>query len=270
MMTVGGLSKIFGSSPTFSGAGTFLRLSTTGTTASDGITFTGAGDLQRVSWPTGYFIGISGGNFTFNSAGVSVLGGDITARSASWGVFSVGTAGNALFDVRLSGGSLSAFRTTGSSTTSIAEISGTLDSQYTPVGNLGAGEDVLHTFSLPANALLVTGRSIRYHGCGTIANNVNAKTLKIYFGSSMISVTIPISIAGDWDASAWITRTGASTQRYKVEIIVSNTATNAVSGAFVSTGTLAETETSAITIKATATATTDNDVTQNLSTVEYI
>lgn len=147
--------------------------------------------------------------------------------------------------------------------------SGAMNVQSTPVGNVGTGEDDLHTFPVPASSLVVTNRRIRWEGEGTIANNANAKTLKVYFGAQMISCALPTNIAGHWYGKAKITRTGSSAQRYSVEVRVINTGTNAEAAAFSAQGTLTQTETAAITIKATGEATSNNDIVQNTSTVRF-
>lgn len=226
--------------------------------------FKGTGTLRDMVWSTGDSgSGIyterlrltTSGNLKLNNQDftpVTTASGNVGTDALQWG--------------RVRGASM--VITPGTSSGS-ATVSGVVDTQTTPVGNVGAGEDTLMTYTLPANSLVSTGRGVRYKAIGAIANNINAKTLKFYFGSQMISVTVPISIAADWIADALIIRTGASAQRYSIDVKVVNSATNAMLG-FVSQGTLTETESGTIVIKATGEATSNNDITQNISLIEYI
>jgi hypothetical protein len=140
-----------------------------------------------------------------------------------------------------------------------------IDRDYTPVGNVGAGEDNLQVLTLPAN-YLAGSFHVEYRASGTIANNANAKTLKVYFGSAAGIFSLPTGVAGDWFVTTTVYRTGASTQRYATQVLVVNGGTAAVTG-YVSTGTLTETETAAITVKCTGTATSNDDIKQNTSTL---
>lgn len=91
---------------------------------------------------------------------------------------------------------------------------GTITTNTTAVGNLGAsGPDTLQTFTLPANALTVTGRGFKVRAWGTTANNANAKSVRLSFGSAaLITKQLTASIAGTWDIEAVCIRTGASAQ----------------------------------------------------------
>lgn len=155
------------------------------------------------------------------------------------------------------------------STSNAASIGGTVNVCSGTVGNVGTGEDTLCSYTLPASSITATGRGIKYESWGTIANNGNAKTLKIYFGVSMITVTMPTSIEANWVSTARVVRTGTSAQKYAVEVRVIDSGTNAVSGVFIAQGTLTQTETSTIAIKATGEATSNNDITQTLGFAEF-
>lgn len=151
----------------------------------------------------------------------------------------------------------------GSSSSTIGTL-GSLANRTTPVGNVGGGEDTLQTVTLAASGLTTTGHCIAFRGGGTFANNVNAKNIKLYFGTAaMASATVPINTAGNWEGTYTVCRTGTSAQRYISNIVVIDTTLNTVL-AFPVTGTASETEGSSIVLKATATATTDNDVVENI------
>lgn len=150
---------------------------------------------------------------------------------------------------------------------------GVINSQSTAVGNVGTGEDTLHTYDLKANSLVVTARKIVWEASGAFAANTNAKTLKVYFGSvAVATVVAPASlIAGSavqWRGTGKFIRTGASAQRYEISLRFSIAATGAVLE-YAFEGTLTQTETAAITFKATGDATSNNDIVQNTSTIRF-
>ena len=146
-------------------------------------------------------------------------------------------------------------------------LPGTLNVNTTAVGNVGAGEDDLITYSLPANSLVTTGRGIRIRAWGTTANNANSKTLKLYFGSAVILTTsLTANTAGKWFVEAMVFRTGASAQDYVARLHETGT-----SNADIEVGTATQTETGAITIKLTASDTTaDNDLVAEGMVSEYV
>lgn len=76
----------------------------------------------------------------------------------------------------------------------------------------GTAEQVLATYSLPANALDVAGRRVRIHTAFHAATNGNNKTIKLYFGASVItSGTLTDSNKNGW-ATMDVVKSGASTQ----------------------------------------------------------
>ena len=95
------------------------------------------------------------------------------------------------------------------------QVSGTLHVFSTAggAGNSGTGETTLDTYTLPASALDVNGKTLRIIAVATTANNANNKTLRIYFGSTVIC-TPQNSTTGNGVAycTGYVTRTGAATQ----------------------------------------------------------
>lgn len=148
----------------------------------------------------------------------------------------------------------------------VAEGIGKCDVNTTAVGNVGTGEDNLITYSLPLKALYKTKSFVRYTAWGTTANNANAKTLKVYFGTQlMATVTLAVSIAGTWRVVCEIFKTGASTQAYVATVIE-----GAASAAYptVQQGTASQTDTAAIVLKCTGEATDNNDIIEKGHLVE--
>lgn len=73
-------------------------------------------------------------------------------------------------------------------------------------------EQVLGTYSMPANAFDQAGRRVRIHASFHMATNGNNKTLKMYFGASVITS----GTLTDSNKNAWFTmdvvKSGAATQ----------------------------------------------------------
>lgn len=149
-------------------------------------------------------------------------------------------------------------------------MSGKIHLNTTAVGNVGVGTDNLMTYSLPADVLGSNGKGLRITAWGTLANNANAKTLTINFGSATLaSDAMTISGALNWKIVAEIFRTGANAQAYVAEIMSSGNGLG-VRDFDIESGTSAETDTAAITIKCTGAATADNDIVQKGMMVEFI
>lgn len=137
----------------------------------------------------------------------------------------------------------------------------------TAVGNVGSGEDDLITFSLPASTLGAAKKGIRITAGGTAANNANAKTLKVYFGSGVILTTsLTVSQAGVWRVVAEVISTGTNAQLYNAQLVQGGTTTLVN----VESGTLTQTDSSSITVKLTGDATTTDDISQKYLMIELL
>lgn len=149
-----------------------------------------------------------------------------------------------------------------------ARVGGTLSTNTTPVGNVGAGEDDLMTYSVTGNTLNTNGQAIQLFAAGTIANNANAKRIRVKFGATTIFDTgaLPTSAAIDWFIQGQIIRTGAATQKCIVSISTNN-ATIPSSSDYT---TAAETLSGAITLKLTGEAVSDNDIVEELLRVGWV
>lgn len=144
----------------------------------------------------------------------------------------------------------------------------------TAVGNVGAGEDDLISVTTFAAAIGIglgdaysVPRGIRIHAWGTYANNANAKAVKLYFGgTAILTFDLTISQSGNWDISAEVSSVANNSQKYASRLLQSGTAT----GMDVEVGTLAITDSAAITIKCTGTATSNDDIVQEGLTVSFV
>lgn len=146
-----------------------------------------------------------------------------------------------------------------------ATIGGTIFVSTTAVGNVGGGTDTLITYDLAASTLTITGRGVHIVAMGYTANNANAKTVTLNWGSEVLATfALTASIVDVWEIEAWVIRTGANTQHGPCR--GSHVSTNtSIYGAALS-GT--QTETAAITIKCTGAATSNDDILQTYLLVE--
>lgn len=87
----------------------------------------------------------------------------------------------------------------------------------------GTAEQTLGTFALPANALDVAGRRVRIRAAVHCATNANNKTMKLYFGASVI--TTPTAASSN--VNGWlemdVVKSGASTQIVWAKGVVNTT-----------------------------------------------
>jgi hypothetical protein len=141
-----------------------------------------------------------------------------------------------------------------------------LFSSATTVSTTGLAEETLLSYTLPASTLAVNSRGLRITTRGVLAANGNTKTIKLYFGSTVLATS---SGAGTsvWAMTGMVYRTGAATQL--------GFADQAMSGIAIWTPGAntapAETLTGTVLIKVTGTGpTTIGDVTANLLVVEMV
>jgi hypothetical protein len=136
--------------------------------------------------------------------------------------------------------------------------------------SLLASETTLQTTTVPKNVLTEAGDYVEITLWGTVVNNANAKTVKLYWGATVVlSIALTAAQAGFFRIRARVYRTGLSTQRSWVELIEGTAALAAAKVAFAFNTALAESEQADITVKVTGTApTADNDMTVQGMTLE--
>lgn len=140
-----------------------------------------------------------------------------------------------------------------------------LNTTVGPTGNVGTGEDDLLSYTMPAYAMAVDDDYIHIRASGTIANNANAKRVKLKFGgTNLINVALPTDVATDWVISAEVVRTGASAGKANAFLLVGNGTTYP----YVQYTALTVSHTAAVIIKCTGEATADNDIVQQTLTVK--
>ena len=210
------------------------------------------------------------GSFDIGSGAIvsgRIASGQIgTFHIASGGLLSGGFGSGQIGSLHLASGGFGPRAGLGTPT---VKVGGTINSQTNSLGNVGIGEDDLHTYNIPASTLANSGDSIYFEAYGTIANNVNAKRLRVKLGATTLFDTgasgIPISAAIDWVLRGRIVRTGAATQKCVVYLNTSN----ATLASYVDYVAGAEDNTTQLTLKTTAEAVSDNDAVEEVFRVEW-
>lgn len=149
------------------------------------------------------------------------------------------------------------------------------------VGNVGAGLDTLHTFSLPAGTLATNDDYLTIRYAGKFAANDTDKRVNASFGGTTYEGISALDIDdGTWKIEARIIRLSSTSVRvsshmswFALHVSSTNTVT-AFSGGFLSvtrntdiTG-LADLSSNAMTMAVQGEGAANNDVTQNLSIIE--
>lgn len=129
-------------------------------------------------------------------------------------------------------------------------------------------ETTLITYSLPANSLDANGKGVRIRVTGQTANNANTKTVRLYFGTTVLFsndiTTAPNNQS--WEFDAVVIRTSATTQK-----CISRGTVGVAPQTTTYTG-AGETLTSGVTIKVTGQNGTAmaSDITAQMMIVEYL
>lgn len=132
---------------------------------------------------------------------------------------------------------------TATTTTAAKPVGYLSDSTSTTSGTTQNTEYPINNVTLPANAMTANGDGVQVVAWGTTAANANAKTLKLYFGTTVVAtVTGNTGNNVPWSVDMTVIRTGTGAQSYFGEIGVNGTYTQFA-------GTCSETETATILIK---------------------
>ena len=146
---------------------------------------------------------------------------------------------------------------------------GKISVNTTAVGNTGSGEDDLQTYSLPLNSLSAAAKGVHITAWGTTANNANAKTIKLYFGSvAILTNALTASIAGTWRIEADVFSTGTDAQDAIAALSTLGAAGVALNDLEFTT--LTQDDGAAIVIKTTGEAVDNNDILSQGLLVRFI
>lgn len=167
----------------------------------------------------------------------------------------------------------------------IIGIAKTIHFNTITVGNVGAGLDSLHSFSLPAGSLAADGDYVKAEYSGIFAQNDNQKRVAVSFGGTSYIDTGGRDVDGNvadagWVATGTIIRLSSTSVKVRGTIIAQFfdiTSADVASGNTIGgytfvfnrsiTG-LSNLNSNAITMLVQGEATANNDVVQNLSLIE--
>lgn len=151
-------------------------------------------------------------------------------------------------------------------TTTNSKIGGSLHANGTAVGNVGAGEDTLMSYTLPANVLGTNLDRVEIVAWGDFAANANSKRIRFKFGATTILDTTALAINNNsWRLQATIIRTGATAQLANAAIWSGDALLYSKTG----NASPAETLSGTVAVAFTGEATADNDVRQLGLTVRW-
>lgn len=98
-----------------------------------------------------------------------------------------------------------------------ANVGGTVYVTTAQVGNVGTGEDVLASVSLPASTLAQDGQYIDIEASGTTVSSANTKQVRLRFGTTGTNLIVDTGTFAvgnyEWVIRARVIRTGAATQK---------------------------------------------------------
>jgi hypothetical protein len=122
-------------------------------------------------------------------------------------------------------------------------------------GNVGTGETTLQSHLIPAYNVERVGAAVRTTFTGTTTNNANAKTLRVYVGTSLVMTrSLAAGQAGVWEVEILLISLGSNAQKYTVRCLESSTASG------LAVGTLAEVSSASIIVKVTGQGVASNDI----------
>lgn len=252
---------------------------TIGSTVGGVISMGGAPDVSGNIHSTGYLNieknggGSNGSTFGGNTLASSIRILALTSGAGNKGIVSRGFASQTanLFEAQDSTPTaVFSVSPTGAITADAqaVKVGGTLKVDTTTVGNVGGGEDVLTTYTIPAATFAANGDHIEFDTWGSFAANANTKALKLYFGSTVIVDTTALILNGvSWRVHGKIVRTGATTQTVTSELTIGGMLLSAVNGTISSTTAPTETLSGTVVFKCAGTDSgvtpADNSIVQN-------
>jgi hypothetical protein len=149
-------------------------------------------------------------------------------------------------------------------------VVGTIDVQSAANQNTSSGETTIYTYSLPAGALNANNKAIRIRAWGTHAANGNNVTLKLYFGSTVLTTKAWASSGGFGYLEGVVIRTGAATQNATATSWLNTGANANISANAINNSNPTETLSGAVTCKLTATGVATGDFTGGGWSVEIL
>lgn len=173
-------------------------------------------------------------------------------------------------------GDLLQLRLGASTSVGSASATATVDTIARQPASCAGNVDFANPYPVPASALSATGQGVRFRFAGTTANNANAKSIRLQWGSqTIVTKALTASVAGTWVIEGQCYKSGSNTQQCEATAFNSGgTASAQADGVTIAWqhGVLSGTQTDTATIslrvqEVTCTATTD--ITQTLARVSF-
>lgn len=140
--------------------------------------------------------------------------------------------------------------------------SAVLDVNTTTVGNVGTGEDVLWTYTLPGDSLDVDEEGLWIRVAGSSTVNGNNKRIKLYFGDDLMVDPGINNLTLTWSMDCQVIRTSATTLKSNCQVVtIGSGQTHTV------LDDITETLSGAVVIQLTGEAVADNDIIKESATV---
>lgn len=171
--------------------------------------------------------------------GAATIGADGTIRNGISGVGSIEVQnGDGAAGVNLNGASRSLFNfnigvKSSLDTAGYANVGGTLKVNTTTTGNIGAGEDNLISYTVPANTLANDGEYLEFDCWGSFAATATLKQLRLYVDTAQFDTTSLLLNGKPWRAHGKIVRTDNTHCSVACEFTVGGTLLSSVNGTVV-------------------------------------
>jgi hypothetical protein len=270
--TVGQVLTVVGGVPTWVTPATGGSVtSVSGSGGSTGLTFSGGPITTSGTLTLGGTLAVANGG-----TGVTTFGGTNTIlyTSSANTLSSITTANNGLLVTSATGvPSISntlppgVLITAGSGTATV-KIGGLTYASSTAIGNAAnTTENNLMSYSMPGNTLSVNNAGIRIRAWGDTAANSNSKTIRVYFGSTVLCTLSANASNKPWFLDAYVLRSGPTSQ-----VAMGQCHFNADTSIVVSSVIPVETLSGAVTVKVTGQSGTANanNIVQKGLIVEFL
>ena len=140
--------------------------------------------------------------------------------------------------------------------------SGVLDVNTSTVGNVGAGEDVLWTYTMPGDTLSVDEQGILIRIAGSSTVNGNNKRIRLYFGDDLIVDPGINNLTLTWSMDCQVIRVNGTTLKSNCQVVtIGSGQTHTV------LDDITETLSGSVVIQLTGEAVADNDIIKESATV---
>lgn len=198
---------------------------------------------------------------------VSVSGGKIV----NVGITSASASGGVIVNAVLNGCSVSAatLNVIAGAGATLVKPGGLLYASVSSSVNATTVETTTMTYALPTSCL-VDGKILKIKSWGITANNANAKTIKQYFGTTLMNSMAPaINVAHHWYTESIVICTGPNAQTWQ-SMGNSDTAADTTITTKLSAGTATEPTSANINIYFTCQGSANTDITQQGMLVEIL